>query len=267
MRKLACTLASIIAATSLFAQIDAGLFRFPDVSKDQIVFTYANDLWLVPKDGGTAIKLSSPSGVESYPKFSPDGKSIAFTGNYDGNSDVYVLPASGGVPVRLTSHGYSDRVVEWTTDGKKVLFASSRESGKARFNQFYTVSYSGGAAEKLPVAYGEFASYSPDGKQMALVFRTQVGRNWKRYRGGWKADMHIFNLQNLSDQNLSLPDDAGSEFPMWIGNSIYFLSDRGTELRMNLWRYDISSKKYEQLTKFTDYDVHYPSNGPDDIVF
>jgi tricorn protease len=267
MRKLAITLTGIVAATSLFAQIDAGLFRFPDVSKDQIVFTYANDLWVVPKDGGTAIKLSSPSGVESYPKFSPDGKSIAFTGNYDGNSDVYVLPTAGGVPVRLTSHGYPDRVVEWTTDGKKVLFASSRESGKARFNQFYTVAFSGGAAEKLPVAYGEFASYSPDGKQLALVFRTQVGRNWKRYRGGWKADIHIFNLQTLSDQNLSLPEDAGSEFPMWIGNSIYFLSDRGSELRMNLWKYDLSSKKYEQLTKFTDYDVHYPSNGPDDIVF
>jgi len=267
MRKLACLLASITVANFLSAQIDAGLFRFPDVSKDQIVFTYANDLWVAPKDGGTAIKLSSPSGVESYPKFSPDGKSIAFTGNYDGNSDVYVLPTAGGVPVRLTSHGYPDRVVEWTTDGKKVLFASSRESGKARFNQFYTVSSSGGSAEKLPVAYGEFASYSQDGKQMALVFRTQVGRNWKRYRGGWKADIHIFNLQNLSDQNLSSAEDAGSEFPMWMGSSIYFLSDRGPELRMNLWRYDLTSKKYDQLTKFTDYDVHYPSNGPDDIVF
>ena len=126
MRKLAFAISCLIATTSLFAQIDAGLFRFPDVSKDQIVFTYANDLWVAPKDGGTAIKLSSPSGVESYPKFSPDGKSIAFSGNYDGNSDVYVLPASGGIPVRLTSHGYPDRVVEWSTDGKKVLFASFR---------------------------------------------------------------------------------------------------------------------------------------------
>ncbi|MGZ3975532.1 MAG: hypothetical protein ACXVMI_14785, partial [Flavisolibacter sp.] len=240
MRKLALTLGCIFSGVSLFAQIDAGLFRFPDISKDQIVFTYANDLWLVPKDGGTAIKLSSPAGVESFPKFSPDGKSIAFTGNYDGNSDVYVLPTAGGVPVRLTSHGYPDRVVDWTTDGKKVLFASARESGKARFNQFFTVSANGGATEKLPLAYGEFGSYSPDGKELALVFRTQVGRNWKRYRGGWKADIHIFNLQSLSDQNLSQPEDAGSEFPMWIGNSIYFLSDRGPELKMNLWKYDLT---------------------------
>ena len=128
---ITCSLC-VIVCLNLSAQIDAGLFRYPDVSQSQIVFTYANDLWIVPKEGGTAIKLSSPSGVESYPKFSPNGKSIAFTGNYDGNSDVYVLPVEGGVPLRLTSHGYPDRVVEWTTDGKKVLFASSRESGKAR---------------------------------------------------------------------------------------------------------------------------------------
>ena len=128
MRRLACTLPLIIGATAAIAQIDAGLFRFPDVSKDQIVFTYANDLWVMPKDGGSAVKLSSPSGVESYPKFSPDGKNIAFTGNYDGNSDVYVIPAAGGVPVRLTSHGYPDRVVDWTTDGKSF---SSPVQGKA----------------------------------------------------------------------------------------------------------------------------------------
>jgi tricorn protease len=267
MKKTVFVLAGILAGTFSFAQIDAGLFRFPDVSNNQVVFTYANDLWVIPKDGGTAFKLSSPPGVEAFPKFSPDGKSIAFTGNYDGNSDVYILPASGGVPVRLTSHGYPDRVIDWTIDGKKVLFASSRESGKARFNQFYTVASTGGAAEKLPVAYGEYASYSPDGKQLAMVFRTQVGRNWKRYRGGWKADMHIFNLQTLSDEDLSSPEDAGSEFPMWNGNAIYFLSDRGPELRMNLWKYDLSSKKYEQLTTFKDYDIHYPSMGPDDIVF
>jgi len=121
MRKLAITLSAIFAASSVIAQVDAGLFRFPDVSKDQIVFTYANDLWVMPKDGGTAIKLSSPPGVESYPKFSPDGKTIAFSGNYDGNMDVYAIPTIGGVPVRLTSHGYPDRVVEWTPDGKKII--------------------------------------------------------------------------------------------------------------------------------------------------
>jgi tricorn protease len=267
MKKIACVVISLILTASMFAQIDAGLFRYPDVSQSQIVFSYANDLWVMPKEGGMAVKLSSPAGVEVYPKFSPDGKSIAFTGNYDGNNDVYAIAVTGGVPVRLTSHGYPDRVIDWTNDSKKVLFASSRESGKARFNQFYTVAATGGIDEKLPLAYAEYGSYSPDGKQIAVTFRSQVGRNWKRYRGGWKADIYIFNFQTQASQNLSTPEDAGSEFPMWHGNGIYFLSDRGPELRMNLWHYDLATKKYEQVTKFSDYDVHYPSIGPDDIVY
>jgi tricorn protease len=254
-------------AVQLPAQIDAGLFRFPDVSQTQIVFTYANDLWVMPKEGGTAIKLSSPAGVESYPKFSPDGKSIAFSGNYDGNTDAYVIPATGGVPVRLTSHGYPDRVIDWTNDGKKVLFASSRASEKQRYSQFYTVAAGGGAVEKLPLAYAEFGSYSPDGKEIAVVFRTQVGRNWKRYRGGTKADIQIFNLASKTSTQIGAEADAGNEFPMWHGNTIYFLSDRGMELRMNLWKYDLATKAYTQLTSFKNDDVHYPSMGPDDIVF
>jgi tricorn protease len=249
-----------------YAQVDAGLFRYPDVSKEQIVFTYANDIWIIPKEGGTAIKLSSPPGVESFPKFSPDGRSIAFSGNYDGNLDVYVMPANGGIPQRLTEHGMPDRVVDWTPDGKKILFASGRESGRERFNQFYTVSPSGGMAEKLPLAYAEFGSYSPDGKQIAVTFRSQVFRNWKRYRGGWNADIHLFNLENFKSENISASSDAADELPMWNGNYIYFLSDRGQELRMNLWRYDITKKTFQQLTNFKEYDAHFPSMGPDDIV-
>ncbi|HEY2727121.1 MAG TPA: hypothetical protein VGI61_08115, partial [Parafilimonas sp.] len=267
MKKIFLFFICCIFSYNLFAQIDAGLFRYPDVSSTQIVFSYANDIWIMPKDGGTALKLSSPPGVESYPKFSPDGKSIAFTGNYDGNSDAYVIPSNGGVPVRLTEHGFPDRVVDWTNDGKRVLFASIRESGKARFDQFYTVSASGGPDEKLPFAYAEFGSYSPDGKQMALVFRSQVGRNWKRYRGGWKADIVVYNFQTNTSEYISEPGDVGYEFPMWHENYIYFLSDKGPEERMNLWRYDLTKKSFEQLTKFTDYDVHYPSLGPDDIVY
>src|SRR6266487_4746041 len=122
MKKIACAVISLIMTISMLAQIDAGLFRYPDVSQSQIVFTYANDLWLMAKEGGTAVKLSSPAGVETFPKFSPDGKSIAFTGNYDGNKDVYVIPAGGGVPLRLSEHGYPDRVVDWQPDGKRVLF-------------------------------------------------------------------------------------------------------------------------------------------------
>ncbi|MEO6406175.1 MAG: PDZ domain-containing protein [Ferruginibacter sp.] len=263
---LAFTLNLALFSTS-FGQTGAGLFRYPDVSKTHIVFTYANDIWTVPKSGGAATKLSSPAGVESFPKFSPDGNSIAFTGNYDGNKDVYVIPLMGGVPVRVTDHGYGDRVVDWTNDGKKIVFASTRESGKYRFNQLYTISAQGGPAEKLPLAYGEFASYSPDGKQMALIFRSQAFRNWKRYRGGWNADIHIFNFESGSSENISAKSDAADEFPMWNDNYIYFSSDRGPENRMNLWRYNVSSKAFEQLTHYKDYDIHFPSLGPGDIVF
>src|SRR5688572_27110869 len=124
MKKWVGCLVFVMTYTSTFTQINTGLYLYPDVSKTQIVFTYANDLWIIAKDGGTAVKLSSAPGVELFPKFSTDGKRIAFTGNYDGNDDVYVIPATGGVPIRVTSHGYRDRVVDWTNDNKKVLFAS-----------------------------------------------------------------------------------------------------------------------------------------------
>src|SRR5688572_29784122 len=266
MRRLVTLLLPLMAASSVLAQIDAGLFRYPDVSATDIVFTYANDLWIIPKSGGSAVKLSSPAGVEIFPKFSPDGKKIAFTGNYDGNGDVYVIPSTGGVPVRVTSHGYQDRVVDWTKDGK-VIFASGRESGKARFNQFYTASPSGGTVQKLPLEYAEYGSYSPDGKEIAVVIRSERLRNWKRYRGGNAADIHVYNFANKTSQNISASDDAPYDFPMWHGNSIYFLSDRGPELRANIWKYDVGTKALTQVTHYKEFDVHYPSLGPEDIVY
>lgn len=267
MQKFLFTWLAIAMSGGIQAQLDAGLFRYPDVSETQITFCYANDLWVAPKSGGMAIRLSSPAGVESFPKFSPDGRSIAFTGNYDGNPDVYVIPADGGVPLRLTQHSYLDRVVDWTTDGKSVLFASGRESEKARFNQLFTIPANAGTATKLPLAYGEFASYSPDGKQVALTFRSEVFRTWKRYRGGDVADIYIFNLQDLTSYNISSDIAAGEEFPMWWGDAVYFITDNGPEKRMNLWRYDIATKSRAQLTHFTDYDVHFPSLGKGEIIF
>jgi tricorn protease len=256
-----------LSCAAAHAQIDAGLFRFPDVSSTHIVFTYANDIWLVSKEGGQATKLSSPPGVESFPRFSPDGKTIAFSANYDGNIDVYTLPLSGGVPSRLTQHGASDRVVEWHPDGKRILFASSRESEKDRFNQLYLISAAGGYPEKLPLPYGEFASFASDGNQLAVVFRTEVFRTWKRYRGGDAADIYLFNLTTKESQNISETVTAGEELPMWYGNTIFFLSDNGPEKRMNLWQYDVTNKTKKQLTNFSDYDVHYPSIGASEIVF
>ncbi|MBK8515384.1 MAG: PD40 domain-containing protein [Saprospiraceae bacterium] len=267
MKTSICIFYVCILSLPLIAQIDAGLFRYPDVSKTHITFTYGNDIWIMPKSGGNAEKITSPSGIESFPKFSPDGKNIAFTGNYDGNQDVYITSVSGGVPRRLTSHGGGDRVVDWTPDGSRILFASGRESPRNRFNQFYTISTQGGAVDKLPFAYAEFGSYSPDAQQMAVIFVSQAFRNWKRYRGGWKANIHIYNFKSNTSENISINEVTGCEFPMWNGDYIYFTSDRGVDQRMNLWRYDIKSKKYEQLTTFKDYDIHFASAGPDDIVF
>src|SRR5580658_6242050 len=178
------TLSTLLTLTSICtasrAQINAALLRYPDVSATQIVFTYANDLWVVPKTGGIASHLSSPAGVEVLPKFSPDGKTIAFTADYDGSNSIYTIPTTGGIPTRLTWYGAPERVADWYPDGKSILFASGRESGRDRFNQFYKISPSGGFPEKLPLPYAEFGTLSPDGSQIAFVFKSQVFRNWKR---------------------------------------------------------------------------------------
>ncbi len=189
--------------TCINAQVNARMFRYPDVSKTHITFSYAGDIWLVSKIGGTAFKLSSPTGEESFPKFSPDGSKIAFTGNYDGNNDVYVIPSMGGIPKRLTYHGSNDRTLDWHPGGNKVLFASTRKSGKQRFNQFYTINITGGLAEKLPMEHAEFGTYSPDGKSIAFTDRSRVFRTWKRYRGGSAPDVWLFNFDDFSTTNIS----------------------------------------------------------------
>ncbi len=264
------TLSTLLTLTSICtasrAQINAALLRYPDVSATQIVFTYANDLWVVPKTGGTAAHLSSPAGVEVYPKFSPDGHSIAYTADYDGSNSIYSIPTTGGIPIRLTWYGAPERVADWYPDGKSILFASGRESGRDRFNQFYKISSTGGAPRKLPLPYAEYGTLSSDATHLAFTFTSQVGRNWKRYHGGWRGQIHLFDLKSYADENISTTD-ADDELPMWHDHSVYFLSDRGEDKRMNLWEYDISGKKFTQLTHFTDYDAHYPSKGPEDIVF
>jgi len=248
------------------AQVDARLLQYPDISETHIVFSYAGDLWVVPKEGGTAQRLSSPRGQELYPHFSPDGSQIAFSANYDGNLEVYVIPTFGGEPVRVTYQSMPDRVVGWYPDGSRILFASSMNSGKQRFDQFYAVSPKGGFPEQLPVPYGEMASLSPDAKKIAYTPVTQAFRTWKRYRGGWAADIIVFDLDRLTSENIT-NNPANDEFPMWHGSTLYFLSDRGPEDRSNIWSYSFDSKQTKQLTHFTDFDIHFPSIGPSDIVF
>ncbi len=245
---------------------DARMLRFPDISSDKIVFSYAGDLWTVGKEGGMARRLSSPKGDEVFPKFSPDGTMIAFSGNYDGNTDVYIIGAEGGTPTRLTHHPDSDLVVEWYPDGRHVLYRSRMASPSTRFNRFFKQSIDGGLPQTLPLPYGELASFSPDGSQIAFQFISREMRNWKRYRGGMASDLWLYDFLNNSSEQLT--DFLGTDaVPMWHGDTIYFLSDRDEHARLNIWAYELPTKRFKQVTFFTDYDVKWPSLGPDAIVF
>lgn len=262
-----CFSASLVFAQTESSETpDALMLRFPDVSVENIVFAYAGDLWVVPKQGGLARNLSSPEGQELFPKFSPDGQTIAFSGNYDGNTDVYTVPVTGGVPKRLTHHPDGDYVVTWYPDGQYILYRSRMKSPSYRFNRFFKQSVAGGLPETLPLPYGELASFSPDGKRMAFQFISREFRTWKRYRGGMASDLWLYDFDNNTSENFTNFDGTDA-IPMWHENTIYFLSDRDEHKKLNIWAYDTNTQEMRQVTDFTEYDVKWPSLGPDAIVF
>lgn len=256
----------LVGTSELIAQINARMFRYPDVSDTHIVFSYAGDIWIVAKEGGTANRISNSKGEELFARFSPDGTKIAYNADYDGNNDIYVVPTMGGIPKRLTYHSTLDRMVDWHPDGDKILFSSSRESGRQRFSQFYTISDTGGGATKLPMPYGDFGSFSPDGKKLAFNFKSRVFRSWKRYRGGWAPDLWIYDMENNTSVNFT-ENTASDEFPMWIDDQIYYLSDQGPNKRYNIWSYDTKTNSSKQITTFKEFDVHFPGAGSSEIVF
>ena len=262
-----CAAATLLALTSTVpaaAAVDARMFRYPDVSATQIAFVYAGDIWVVGKDGGTASHLSSPRGEEIFPRFSPDGSKIAFSASYDGNADVYVVPADGGTPERVTYHPAFDRLLDWTPDGGELLFASRR--GGLPVSQLFRVAADGGLAEQLPVPYGEFAALSADGRRLAFTTKRREFSTWKRYRGGMAPEIWLLDLETLESKNLS-DSDANDVQPMWHGETLYFLSDRGPNERYNLWALDLENGATRQVTHFTDFDITFPAIGPSDIVF
>ena len=266
-KSLLILIVAVLLGNFILAGVDANMLRYPDVSESKICFVYAGDIWVVDKDGGIANKLSSPKGTESFPRFSPDGSKIAFTGNYDGNEDIYIIPTMGGIAERVTYHPMTDRILDWYPDGDgTLLFNSHRQSGRQRYGQFYSVSVKNGFPEKLPVPYGEFASLSDDGEKIAYVKRSRDFRTWKRYRGGMAADIWIFNLKTMQAREIT-DTDANESQPMWHKNTIYFASDRGKNKRYNIWAYNTKTEEVKQLTHFEDYDIHFPAIGPDDIVF
>lgn len=236
----------------------AGMLRYPDVSASHVVFSYANDLWLVPRSGGEARPLASPAGQEMFPRFSPDGQRIVFQGNYDGDRDLYVVGVNGGAPFRVTHHPANEVPTDWDED-HGIVFHMNGTSGQGRQQQIFTVPPEGGLPTQLPVVYG--ANGSVNGEWLAYTPSQRDARTWKRYRGGMASDVWLFNLESYESKQVT--DFEGTDtMPMWHGDVVYYLSDAGPEHRLNIWSYDTKSGRREQVTTYSDFDVKYPSMGP-----
>ena len=257
---------------------EARLIRFPHINGKQIVFSYAGDLYTVSDQGGTARKLTSDIGYEMFPRISPDGKYIAFTGQYDGNTEVFVIPSAGGIPRRLTytatlnrddlgdRMGPNNIVIGWTPDSKHILFRTRQFTFNDFTGQLMTVPAEGGEAVEIPLKNGGFASYSPDGKKLAYNYVFREFRTWKRYQGGMADDIRIYDFDTHQSQKIT--DEIRQDIiPMWSadGNKIYFISDRDDI--MNLYVYNLSDKTTRQLTFNKDYDIKFPALGGDQIVY
>ncbi|HVP38366.1 MAG TPA: S41 family peptidase [Candidatus Saccharimonadales bacterium] len=240
------------------------LMRQPDIQGDRIVFAYAGDLWVVLRTGGLAVRVTSSEGQEQFPKFSPDGRTIAFTGEYDGNVDAYTVPTDGGEPRRLTWYPAANQVMEWYPDGKSLLIRSHRSP--ERTDRFFKVPASGGFEDQLPLPSGGYASFSADGRQIAYVMPSYDNRTWKRYRGGDAPDIWVYDFDRNVSENITRDWPGPDEWPMWSGRTIYYCSDRGGR-QANLWAYDLDKKAHRQVTTYSDYDVKWPSIGSDAIVF
>ena len=269
--KRVVVMVAIVAVTMLVANsvtAQTKLLRFPDIHDNDVVFCYGGDLWTASSQGGRAQRLTAHPGQELFPKYSPDGKWIAFTGQYDGDEQVYVMPASGGVPKQLTYYpavgplpprwGYDHQVYGWTPDGAKVLFRSLRDTdGVENQTALYTVDADGGLPVKLPMPTSGAGDFSPDGARIAYSPLFRDFRTWKRYEGGWAQNLYIFELEGHSAEEIAATVRTERD-PMWIGNTIYFVSDRDGTL--NLYAYSIDDGEVGQLTHETTWDVRWPSS-------
>jgi tricorn protease len=262
-RLLSMVVLLVIIVTAATAE-ETRLVRQPALSESHIAFVYAGDLWIVDRTGGMARRLTTSEGTEILPWFSPDGKWIAFSGQYDGNMDVFVIPTEGGEPRRLTYHPGFDLARGWSNDGKSVVFSSGRSSAPIGFSQLWTVPVEGDFPQALPLPAAHKGAFSPDGQRLAYVPHAEAFTVWRHYRGGrttpiWIADMNTLEIEKIPRDNSNDTD------PMWIGRAVYFISDRnGT---MNLFSYDTETKNVRQHTFHTDYDIRSASAGSGNIVY
>jgi tricorn protease len=257
-------------------QTEGRLLRFPDVHGNQVVFSYAGDLWLTTTDGGVARRITTSPGLELFPHYSPDGKWIAFTGQYDGNFNVYVIPAQGGQPRQLTfvpdvgpipeRMGPNNEVIAWTPDSKRIVFLSRRDAFNEWFGHLWTVSVDGGLPTRLDIDRGGLLAFNADGSEMIYnrIFRNF--RTWKRYTGGMAQKLSLWNFKTHRYEQLT-HDQWTDTFPMWSGNTVYFVSDRGPNHRLNLYSMDLKSRAVRQLTHYSDFDVEWPSLNGDEIIY
>ena len=267
MRSLLCILGVAVFSSpvSLVFAESTRLLRSPSVSATHIAFAYANNVWVVGREGGQARRLTSFQGQTMNPHFSPDGKWIAFSGEYGGNTDVYVIPALGGEPKRLTWHPAPDVVQGWTPDGKSILFTSTRATAApSAAPRFWTVPFEGGNEEPMALPRGYQGKISPDGKHIAYRMNNSWDEERRNYRGGQNRPAWIVDLATY---DLTTPPwtDSKDMDPAWVGDSVYFISDRDGVA--NVWRYETKSKKLAQMTRFTDFDVKTLDAGPGAVVF
>jgi tricorn protease len=245
---------------------DTRLLTQPAVSARHIAFIYADDLWVAHLDGTNVRRLTSDIGVESHPVFSPDGKTIAFSAQYEGNTDVYIIPVEGGSPKRLTWHPGVDIVRGFTPDGNAVVFSSPRHVFTGRYTQLFTVPVEGGMPTQLQIPNGVQASFSPDGKRIAYTPLGDRSQQWKHYRGGTCSRIWIYNASDHAVEQIPQPAGRCNDLdPNWVGSVIYFRSDRNGEY--NLYSYDTKSKEITQETRHADFPVQDVGSGGGMVIY
>ena len=277
VRAILFSIWALAAASGFAVEARAGtkLLRFPDLHGDKVVFMYAGDLWTCSAGGGSATRLTAHPGLELFPKFSPDGRWIAFTGQYDGDEQVYVIPSGGGEPRQLTFYpargplparwGYDNQVTGWTPDGKGIVFRSYRDSWALPITRLYVAPAAGGPAKALAMPTSGAGDFSPEGDKIAYSPLSRDFRSWKRYQGGWAQQLYAFDLKSQDLEPIAHSPRTERD-PMWIKDAIVFASDRDDTL--NLYHFDIATKAGKPLTHETTWDVRWPSKAEDSrIVF